>query len=104
MIRLRIGKTPGASMRAKFAGDYQDVRREGDDVLEATVSAFRRAAVLTTTTGAGKQSVRLFVIEPADEEAELLLGELFVRGRFRVVEKVNNARRAEEAWRGFVGE
>lgn len=44
-------------------------------------------------------SMRLLFLEPGQEAAELTLGSLSVRGRFRVARRVNNAKAAAEAWR-----
>lgn len=44
-----------------------------------------------TTAGENK---RAFVIEPADEEAEIRHDPFYVRGRFKVVQKANASRQA----------
>lgn len=69
----------------------------GQKVAELMIGPWRRVGVLTRRGDAA----RFFVLEPADDEDEIRLGELFVRGRFQVVEKVNATKKAEEAWKAF---
>jgi hypothetical protein len=42
-----------------------------------------------------------FVLEPADEENEVRHGDFYVKGKFRVAKKLNNARIASEAWKAW---
>ena len=41
---------------------------------------------------------------PAYMEDEILFEDFFVRGKFRIVEKVNNTQRARDAYRTFKAE
>ncbi|HWA29144.1 MAG TPA: hypothetical protein VG734_26070 [Lacunisphaera sp.] len=66
---------------------------EEDDAI----TRWKRVAVLTA--GGGK--ARLFVLEPAAEKNEIKFHDYSVRGRFKVVQKVNDAARARVAWKDF---
>jgi hypothetical protein len=61
------------------------------------VEQWSRVGVLHGREG----KLRFFELEPAEEEGELKLGELFVRGHFRTARKVNSAKAAREAWDQF---
>jgi hypothetical protein len=101
MIRARFGNLPGASLRLKTPRplvELVDVPAVGRNVQEGVLRHFERIAVMTT----GAASARMFVLEPDDDVDEVLpFGELWVRGSFRIVQKVNNARKAAEAWGAF---
>lgn len=65
---------------------------------DGTISPWRRVAVYSAVND---KPGRLMVLEPAEDENELALGPLFVRGKFAIAEKVNNARQAREVWEAF---
>jgi hypothetical protein len=65
--------------------------------VEGKVAPWRRVGIFAGASG----KVRFSILEPADEAQEIHFGSLFVRGRFQVVEKINNAKRAREAWESF---
>jgi hypothetical protein len=76
--------------------------------VEAAFVRWKRVGVITGVKGAegAPDSYRFFVLEldPGAGEQTIELQGFYVRGPFRVVEKVNNARRAREAWEAFRGE
>lgn len=97
MLTVRMGNMPGSSFMVKVLGlEPLAIERDGH-VLDGEVRTFTRAAIkFGGTTGQ-----RMFVIEPADEPNEFVFGAFFVRGRYRVIEKVNNPATAAERWLAF---
>jgi len=95
-LRLRIGNKPGGSFRVKVDG-FEVTGKEGK-VVDGVVREFRGRAAIAFS---GKDSNRMMVLEPAEEEESFEIGGFYVRGKFRVVEKVNNPREAAERWKGF---
>jgi hypothetical protein len=83
--------------KLRYVGQ-SDVKRDGGNIVVGTISNWRRMALLTGR----KEKARYFEIEPADDEHEIAFAGYYLRGRFRVVRKDNNARRAREAYRQFV--
>lgn len=98
-LTIRHGNVAGESFRVKiFGGSLNEQRREGH-VVDARVDRFDRAVVLSG--GAGKY--RFFEIEPGDEEEEISFGRFYLRGRVRVLNKVNNPIKARAAWKAASG-
>ena len=50
------------------------------------------------TTGEG-QGARLIIIRPSSTESEFTHGEFYVRGRFEIVEKINNSAKAAKRFK-----
>lgn len=99
-LEVRYGAEAGHTLKVKHPGELVGAqKRTGPDgvVYTGTVAPWKRVAVLTAKGGKG----RMFVLEPADEECDVMIGELYVRGRFAIVEKINNAKAASEAWEAF---
>ena len=67
---------------------------------EGTVDRWRRAAVFTAGSGA---SARFFELEPSSEAEKLEFRGFYVRGKFRIARKLNNAKEARKAWESFGG-
>lgn len=59
--------------------------------------SFDRAAVIL----GGKGSHQHLEFEPDDDQEEITYGRFYVRGRFRIAEKENRSRRAQEKWEEF---
>lgn len=100
-LLVRIGNKPGGSFRLK-APELVKTSQRGN-VIDGFVPMFRRAAICFS----GKQSNRMFVLEPddeVDEPREFEIGGFFVHGRFRIARKVNDPRRAAEDFRAFTAE
>ncbi len=93
---LRIGNAPGYSFRAKIPG--LEVTGKKGSQLDAVVRRFAGRGAIAFS---GKQMNRMFVLEPANEPNQFELGPFYIRGRYRVVEKVNSPRRAAERFRAF---
>jgi hypothetical protein len=96
-LEVRLGNKPGSSFRLKHDGMVGDEKRVGDHEIQFTLGAWRKIGVMM---GRG-DSQRLFVLEPADEETEVRHGDFYVKGKFRVSKKLNNARIANEAWKAW---
>ena len=95
-LTARIGNEPGSSFRLK-APKFVETARVDKRVIDGYVPHFERVAIAFS----GKESNRMFVLEPSDEENEYTIGRFFVRGRFAIVEKINHPERASQAFRAF---
>lgn len=98
-LSYRAGQEAGAVLRVRLPGPAGEAVEPSSKAApaEGQVKAWRRVGVLHGRAG----KLRFFELEPASEDGEVKLGALYVRGRFRVVEKVNNAKAAREAWEAF---
>lgn len=99
-LRLAFGNAPGQSLRVKFAdltlGESKKLKN--GKLREAEVDSFRRAAVAIS----GQEMHRCFIIEPTAKATNRFdLGPFFIEGKFKVVEKVNDAKKASQAFRAF---
>ena len=61
------------------------------------IANWERVAVVT----AGGGTVRVFVLEPAETPNEIAFRKFYVRGNFKIVEKINNTAKARVAWDEF---
>jgi hypothetical protein len=94
-VVARVGSEPGASLSLRVAGgQLVREREEGEQVVGRLPAGWTRAVVRTT----GRAGARAFVIEPAAEPGEIAHGGLYVRGPFKVVERINNPTAAKAAW------
>lgn len=96
-LQVRIGNTAGYSFRIKALGGLSKEERPDAHILEAELLRWSRVGIIAG--GEGKH--RFFVLEPAEDENELAVGTFHVRGKFAIVEKINNPRKAREAWDTF---
>lgn len=94
-LQVRVGHSDGVKLAVKAPGDAAPKPHAGHH--DGKIERWRRVAVVT---GRGGQ-FRLFVLEPAAEDAEIVFHDFFVKGRFKIVSKENNAARAREAWAAF---
>lgn len=103
MITARVGNVPGKSFRLKVVGGSthglahvvtEDPR---DNILDIEIATFTRAALAF----GGKTSLRTFVLEPGEHD-EFVFGPFFIRGTYRVVEKINNPAEASRRFREFM--
>jgi excisionase family DNA binding protein len=62
-----------------------------------TIKRWRRVGVLTGAKG----KLRFFILEPGPEPNEIAFHTFYVRGKFGIAEKINNAKLAREAWDAF---
>lgn len=100
-LEVRMGNKPGSSFRVK-ARELEVLEKEplagGGKLLVAEVPRFERAAVAIS----GKRMNRLFVLVPADEDNSFEFEDFSIRGRYRVLEKENDAQRASERFKNFL--
>ncbi len=99
-LQVRLGHKSGAVFKVKHPGELQGKEQMGTHVYEGTISRFKRVGVLSGPT----MKHRFFVLEPSSDDNELNVDEFFIRGSFAVVEKVNNSREAEKAYKQFNAE
>lgn len=97
-LRVRFGSAPGLRFSIKQANrELADMKREGA-IIEGAITSWRRVGIIS---GRGGSEMRFWAIEPADEEQEITFEGFFVRGRFRIVERVRHSEKAREAWKTF---
>jgi excisionase family DNA binding protein len=98
-LRVVAGHVKGYSLKIKAPGELADVERVAEHTIAGTVARWARVAVFTGE----HDKARLFILEPAPdgEEQEFVHNAFSVRGRFRIADKINNARKAAEAWKAF---
>jgi hypothetical protein len=65
------------------------------NIWEGTLTNWRRIGVLAGS----KDQARFFILEPGEIDDDF-----FVRGKFRIVEKINNAQQARQAYSAFTAE
>jgi hypothetical protein len=99
-LRICAGRDVGVSFAVKHAGALAARVSDGSTVT-GRLDTWRRVAVLLRKGNAA----RLAVLEPAtdDDPAETQIRErgFYVRGRFRVVERIGCAARARRCWQLF---
>jgi hypothetical protein len=95
---IRTGGERGASLRVK-SSKIAKAEKDGRCLRAEVPAAWARVGVIY---GASEKQ-RFVVLEPSDEENFIGAGanHLFVKGRFRIAEKVNNHRAALAAWKSF---
>lgn len=94
-FRLRVA--PGGDL-PKVDPDESPVN-QSKTVHDGEVKRWRKAAVLT----GGHGKLRFFEIVPSSEASPepLEFHKFFVRGKFMIIRKENNPKRAREAWEAF---
>jgi excisionase family DNA binding protein len=103
-LAVRVGNAPGVSFKLKHPGELEDRTSAGGNVVAGALARWKRVAVITSAEEGDRKGQRFFVLEPGSEETELALGDFYVRGRFTVVEKINNSAKARDAWKAFTAE
>lgn len=99
-LHVVCGAAEGVGLKFWHDGEAERVDRDGT-VIEETVTGWSRAGVFTYVKG--RASARFFELAPADDEEVVQLGPLEVRGRFRIAQRVNNARKASAAFDALAG-
>lgn len=87
---MRFGHETDARFAARVDGP------QGEHIWTATLTSWSQLELYTVTN----KGHRYWRLEPGDELGEVSLGDFYVKGMVRVVEKINNARKADEAWAG----
>jgi excisionase family DNA binding protein len=98
-LQIRFGNAPGMSFRFKAPTELDDLTKVDEHVKEGVLAKWKRIAVITGEPKENK--FRFYVLEPASTQDHLKHGPFGVEGRFRVVEKTNNAVDAQAAWKKF---
>lgn len=101
-LTAKLGSKDGVSFRIKAPETF--VIEKGRRSTVIGVPTFRRAAIyMTGRRSEGRKLGRLLVIEPApeDEPSEYEFHGFYVRGRFRIVDKINQHSDAHHAWQAF---
>ena len=96
-LRVRFGNVEGKSLRPKIPG-LRVSRAEMGSVHDGEAMSFQLAAFAVSD---GKANT-LYIIEPADGEERVTSKPFFVRGNFRVVEKVTDPSEASFRFKHFV--
>ena len=95
-LQVRIGHSGEGIFKLRYAGQ-SDLKHDGGNIVAGTISGWRRIGLLSGRS----EKARFFEIEPGDEEQEIAFLGYYLRGRFRVVRKENNARRSRAAYQEF---
>jgi hypothetical protein len=96
-LRLRIGNKPGFSLRVK--APVLNILGGQGRILDVEVPEFKKVAVYFSFPS----GERMFVLEPGPP-ARFGNNVFYVEGSFSVIEKINNARTANDAFSQFVPE
>ncbi len=105
VLTAKVGNKDGVSFRLKARQSF--VIKKGRRSTVIGVPAFHRAAIyMTGRRSENRKLGRLLVLEsaPNDEPTEYEFHGFYVRGRFRIVEKVNQHSEAHHAWQEFEAE
>tara|TARA_Y100000310_G_C20690265_1_gene821736 strand:+ start:3329 stop:3658 length:330 start_codon:yes stop_codon:yes gene_type:complete len=100
MLELFFGLTPDQAVEVKADGDWHQTEHTtpepGHILTRGYVVGWSRAVISTTARSSGKR--RTFVLVPSDEAGVLALGTFKAVGSFSIEEKINNARKACDAF------
>lgn len=96
-LAICIGHTEGKKLSIRAPTELTLERVEGNVQQGEVPNGWQTVGVLSG--GDGKD--RFWLLEPASSPNEIVWGPFFVRGRFRVAEKVNNAEKARATWKDF---
>jgi hypothetical protein len=94
--QLRLRTDPGGNQPEETEKSIPI--RQYQTIHHGTVDRWRRAAVFAAGS---RGSARFFELEPSSEPDELEFHGFYVRGKFRITRKLNNAREARKAWDSF---
>jgi hypothetical protein len=98
-LDIAAGSGQGCQLLVRHPGGVFPPDDKGRSAHAAgAVERWRRVAVLTGNNG----KARLFVIEPSDTEELITLQLYHVRGKFKIVEKINGSAAARKAWESFI--
>jgi len=94
--QLRLRTDPGGNQPEET--DKAVPIKQYERVYQGTIERWRRAAVFAAGS---RGSARFFELEPSSEPDELEFHGFYVRGKFRITRKLNNAKEARKAWDSF---
>ena len=105
-LRFRSGSKFGFIFHVKHADDVEAVRVGG--ALEGTIVHWSKVAVRTIVkdewqdnSGQWRDSIRVYVLEPGDEESRLTLDEYYIEGRFKIALRESDTGRVLTLWKEF---
>lgn len=103
-LQVRMGSVEGLSCRVKMPELLEDSSKEGG-IRTGTLKRWRRVGVIIGGKGVqkveGRKGYTFWELAPGDKEISIEQGPFFVRGRFRVVRKVEHSREAIDAYDAF---
>ncbi len=97
-LEVRIGSVQVRAFESSVVVENSPRFTEGarhGSALSGTISNWESIAAIAGT----KESARFWRLEPGDTVDEVAFEGFFVRGRFRIVEQINNERQARQAFR-----
>jgi len=89
-------KKGSGALIPKFVNDIEMVTKNDQGLKEGVVMSFLSAAILTNTQG----DKRFFRIVPGPDN-EMKFNGFFIKGKFKIIEKINNPRGADKAFKTF---
>ena len=96
---VRCGSNAGSTLSVKASTEITNSTRQGNIVI-GQFDGWSKIAVLASCG----PKARFFILEPSSNENSFEFDGLFVRGRFDIVTKDNNAKRARESFKQFTPE
>jgi hypothetical protein len=93
-LEYRVGYDKEHMLRLKYAGGEPASKLVP---VAGTLEQWQKVAILHGHGG----SLRLFVLEPSTETNELVWGDFYIKGRFSITQRVNNNKKAQQAWETF---
>jgi excisionase family DNA binding protein len=90
-LEVKTGSRPGLSFRVKAPTPFEGQPREG------LVTRWKRIAVIIGE----EKDYRAMILEPGGETQSIEAGDFYVRGRFTVVVREDNPRKAREMFTAF---
>ena len=94
--QLRLRTDPGGNQPDET--DKSTPTSQSRTIYNGTVERWRRAAVFAA---GGRGKARFFELEPSTQQESVEFQGFYVRGKFRITRKLNNAKEARKAWESF---
>lgn len=95
-LKVRLGNKPGASLSVRAPAPLVGGVKDGANTKTGEIAPGWRKVVVRLTMGGEKHS---WVIAPGSEENELGGEGLFIRGRFKVIDSADTAKKADSIWK-----
>jgi len=93
-----VGASHTATFQVKHPGGQLPNKGEAIPYsIETTLQRWQRVAVLS----GGHDRLRMLVLEPGENDDRFDFEGFFVEGKYNVVEKINDSKRARQAWERF---
>jgi hypothetical protein len=98
-LSVRCGSSGSVRFSVNMPHELTAATR-GKGVTTGHALDWRRIAIIASSGS----SARMFIIEPADRDDAIEFNEFYVRGRFKIVHKENNAKAARDSFKAFTPE